>query len=319
MENNYKRLQTEPIVSNEKSIPYWKECGALMTRYFKNGSFLLLDIDGVVCKADSLDYPEITTPRIIAPVKALETLGVKVGIATSRGHHIVEHLSFEHGLNLAGPAILEEGQVLVLNGEKKYLTSPNHLKFIKSIRRTLMMHPSFQSSWQMVKTRYETEGLVTFCPGDTQWQGECRASFWFFSNEKGNEDELIRSMFQPTLSKLAVIHELDYKNDLSVSIGRMSVGNLGIMSIKGKKEGQPINKSAASNFLTDPWIFVADGFGDTTLAFVTKNFGGCVIGIEGNLDDSDEPKSFLRNADYVLSNPQEFAKALEYVASCLNY
>ncbi|MDO8657144.1 MAG: HAD hydrolase family protein [Candidatus Levybacteria bacterium] len=319
-ESRHKRLITQHLNQLETITIKHNQCGVLIASYLKQGRALLLDVDGVICKADSLDHPELTTPHIINNIKKLESTGRKVGIATARGSQITDYLRFEHGLRLDGPLIYEEGQVMVIDGEKIYLSNPNHTGFIKSVRAELKMHKAFSKSWQMAKEIYENRGVVTFCPGDTQWQGECRASFWFFSDEKTKHGrDIIISMFEPTLTKLSAMHKLDYKNDLSISVGRMSVGNLGILSIKGKKEGQPINKGTAARLLRERWIFVADGLGDISLAFETRQNNGLVIGIEGNLDDSDEPHKFLENADCVLSTPEDFAKALDYASFCLNY
>ncbi len=316
-------IEYRPIIETnspavEVTVKQWQQCGVLMANYFRQGNALLLDIDGVVCKADALVNPELTTQEIIPALKKLENLGVKLGVATARGVQIVEYLRDEHGLQINGPAILEEGQVFINDGHKNYLSVPNHPRFIADVRHILKLQPTFQESWQQVRTLFESNRALTFCPGNFQWQGECRASFWFFAHgEKDNDREVLATIFEPILRELALENGIDYEQDLAVSVGRMSVGNLGIVSMKGKVNGLPVNKGTAAEKLTQPWVFVADGFGDTPLAYVTKRRNGAVIGIEGNLDDSNEPPEFLRNADYVLSDPEEFAKALNYATICL--
>lgn len=311
------RPMLDPI-EFQPPLKRWQQCGELIASHLSLGSPLILDIDGVVCRADSLDRPELTTPAIITSVKTLENLGVKVGVATARGEHIVEYLRREHNLQIEGPAILEEGQVLIKDGNKEYLAVPNHPKFIADLRQEFMLDPRFQDSWRMVKMIFESSGAPTFCPGNFQWQGECRASFWFFAHgDKDRDRQILTTIFESKLRKLAQKNELDYEKDLAVSVSRMSVGNLGILSIKGRVDGLPVNKGTAAEKLVQPWVFAADGFGDTALAIVTKKFNGAVIGIEGNLDVSDEPPEFLKNADFVLRNPEELNLALSYAAICL--
>lgn len=65
------------------------------------------------------------------------------------------------------------------------------------------------------------------------------------------------------------------------------------------------------------WSFVADGFGDTPLAKITKTKSGVVIGIEGNLDITKDAPEFLLTADIVLKNPNEFTRALRHAANVM--
>lgn len=315
LENDYR-----PSLNSQTTIETTikqQQCGVLIAEHLSRGSALMLDLDGVVFEQDSLDYPRITTPNILSALKNLESLNIKVGVATARSVQVVELLKEKYGLRMEGAAILEEGQVFMNGGKKRYFSAPNHPKFIADVRSALRLQPTFRQSWQEVKNLFEADGAVTFCPGNFQWQGECRASFWFFAHGENNRDKNVLTTISEPILRLARGNGIDFEKDLAVSAYRMSVGNLGIVSIKGKIAGMPINKGTATEELTEPCIFVADGFGDTPLVSIIKRQNGAVIGIKGNLDESKEPPEFLSQADYVLNNPEEFAQTLHYAAICL--
>ena|SRR3989344_3021627 len=315
LENEYRPI----IIRTEVQAPLskWQLCGTLIANHLRSGNNLLLDGDGVLLKPDSLDRPELTTPKIITPIKTLENLGIKVGVATARGGQIIDYLCNEYGLQMKGPSIIEDGHVVVSDGIRKNLASPNHSIFVADVRKRLLLHPEFQTSWNNVRTLSEVFDMFAFCPGGFQWQGKFRASFWFFANGDKDDHEILSEVFEPVLRILAQENGLGYENDLDVSVGRMSVGNLGILSIKGKINGESITKGTAARRLIQPWVLAADGFGDTALATVTKKFKGAIIGVEGNLDVSNEPPEFLNSADLVLRDPEELAFALSHAANCL--
>lgn len=116
-------------------------------------------------------------------------------------------------------------------------------------------------------------------------------------------------------------HGLDYDHDVTVNSYRMQRsfenGNLGVVSIRGKLDGRIIDKGIAAEKLYGTWAFAADGFGDTPIAIVTKTRGGVVIGIEGNLDITNEVPYFLQIADVVLKTSNEFNDALRHAANIL--
>ena len=111
------------------------------------------------------------------------------------------------------------------------------------------------------------------------------------------------------------------ERDVELRVYRMQPsaknGNLAIITVKGKLDGKTIDKGVAAERLSGPWGFVADGFGDTPLAKISKNRSGVVIGIEGNLDITKDAPEFLQLANIVLRNPVEFTKALRHTVSIL--
>ncbi len=297
------------------------QAGILLADHFlaQETPTLLLDMDGVVLAADSLHRPQLTSPHIIPVLKSLEGLGVAVGTATSRSMHVVDFLR-DQGLQINGPAILEEGQVIANGGEVEYLVHPNHREFIKAVSRAVSTRPDFVPTWTEARnTNFEE---VSFCPGSVQWQGEARSSFWFpYEGSESNDRLLINAKIMPILEAQARIHRLDIKRDIAVITHRMrsstANGNLGIVVIKGKIDGRPIDKGFAAERLGGSWGFVADGYGDAPLATVTKRKNGLVLGIEGNLDMTGDAPEFLGSADVVLKSPDEFVQALKYSAQVI--
>lgn len=303
--------------SNENRSLYLLYCGLYLAEIFYNGVPLICDIDGVICKADSLDRPELISSQLIESLLLLESHGVAVGVATARGELIINYLRDEHSLHLNGPLILESGHLLIEGSEKKHLAGSHHKSFIEYVRKTLKTTAHFRNDWLAVQDDYKHSGATAFCPGNIQWQGECRASFWFYAHgEKENDQKLLAELFEPTVRYVAQSYGLSYEMDVSLTVNRMKINNntegeqLGIISLKGKRNGVTIQKGTAAEQLKTPWVFVADGFEDMALADLTRSRNGAVVGIKGNLDDSDEPIQFLINADCILDNPDELAIVL---------
>lgn len=311
------RPPSEPIVQQEAAI---RHAGKLLADYlaWQETPTLLLDMDGVIFEADSLHQPRLTTLDIVPTLQLLEDQGVLIGPATGRGMHVVEFLR-NQGLQLAGPAILEEGQVIITDTETRYLGRPGHRAFMREMRSAMEGHPEFVSTWDEVRINAE-DCRFTFCPGNSQWQGECRSSFWFHYQGYPEQDKaIVTTKIEPTLWELSSQHGLDYSKDVAIGVYRMrgseKNGNLAVIGIKGTLDGQLIDKGTAAKKMTCSWGFAADGFGDTPLAVVTKSRGGVVIGIEGNLDLTKDAPEFLQKADATLRNPRDFTQALRHTAS----
>lgn len=149
-----------------------KTAGEILANHFlsQTNPQLLLDMDGVVFRSDSLHIPLLTTPDIIQTLQLLEINGIMIGPATARGMHVVNYLR-EHGLQLSGPAILEDGQKLVQNGIVEYLNHQNHQQFMRNLRSTLMQSAEFSPSWDHVR-KVNQDGRFAFCAGNFQWQGD---------------------------------------------------------------------------------------------------------------------------------------------------
>ena len=272
-----------------------KSCAAAIAKHLGANRQLLLDVDGVICQADALDFPRLTAPSIISSIRGLEDRGIAVGVATARGMHIVDYLREEHSLQLEGSSILEEGQMLLREGRVEHTVPNAHRMFIRNLREKLQQHSGFRPLWQEVEAK-------TFCPGDRQWQGQSRASLLFRAEDGIEEGYEILVSIELTLAETAKANGLD-PQDIVIGVNRMSMNNLGIITINGKKDGQYVDKGIAAKILEGSWVFVADGFGDSHLALVTKERGGLVVGIEGNLDVSSEPPKFLTQSHYVLVHP----------------
>lgn len=320
------RLQTHP--DSEIAAPpekATKRAGRTMAEHFlsqpKSDRTLLLDMDGVVMQGDSLHEPRVTNPHMIHALQRLEKLGIKIGCATGRSEHIVRFLRSQ-GLRLEGPAILEEGQTLIHNGVTEYLGHDNHRKFMKSINAAMTTHPEYSERWDKVRRNYS----FAFCPGNEQWQGDCRSSFWFHYDKDSDpkyDAMIVAKLFAPRLQKIAEFYELT-PDDLALSVYRMKPnennGNLAIIGLKGRLKGEVINKATAAQKIKGSPVFVADGFGDMPLAEEIKRRGGPVIGIKGNLDESNEPNAFLDlvGSKNVLENPSDFVTALYHTADILD-
>ena len=296
--------------------------GALLAHHFLSvqSPQLLLDMDGVILQSDSLDVPKLTTLDVVPTLQLLEAQGVSIGPATGRGMHAVNFLR-NQGLKFSGPAILEEGQVIVQNGIASHLGHPNHEKFINTVRATMEHDAECLPTWNDVQEEVQS-GKFAFSPGNFQWQGTSTAKYWFqYIGEDLRDSEIISTKFQPRLQTLASQAELDYDRDVELRVYRMQPsaknGNLAIITVKGKLDGKIIDKGVAAKRLSGTWGFVADGFGDTPLAKISKIRSGVVIGIEGNLDITKDAPEFLNLADIVLRSPTEFTKALRHAVNIL--
>ena len=278
---------------------------------------LFLDMDGVVFCADGLRYPRITDYGVLSALISLESLGVQIGPATGRGLHVVQTLR-DYGLQIQGPGIFEEGQMYVTNGEIHQFGHPNHPAFMNTLREAMTKHPDFVPTWDHV--RPDTNAIS---PGNPQWQGRNRFSYWFSYDDNQERDSVIVSSIRPFVEASADQHGLHPDNDIALTVYRMKPhklnGNVAIVGIKGRHNGRDIDKGTAAHMITTPrsWSFVADGFGDTPLANVTHSRGGVVIGIEGNLDMTNDASIFLARAHARLRDPREFAGALRHTASVL--
>lgn len=125
---------------------------------------LLLDMDGVVFQADSLHVPRLTTLDIVPTLQSIEAQGVAIGPATGRGMHVVDFLR-DQGLQLSGPAILEEGQTIIQAGFVEHLGHPNHRAFMDTMRGVMEDHPEFLPRWDYVRAAAQT-GQFAFSPGN---------------------------------------------------------------------------------------------------------------------------------------------------------
>lgn len=206
-------VQREPIV---------KSTGEILVNHFLSQSHpqLLLDMDGVVFQADSLDVPRLTTLDIILTLQSLEAQGVTIGLATGRGMHAVDFLRSQ-GLQLSGPAILEEGQIIVQDGVTSHLGHPNHEKFINTVRATMERDAECLPTWDDVREEVQGDKFA-FCPGNFQWQGTSTAKYWFhYIGEDLRDAEIISTKFQPRLQTLALQAQLDYDRDVELRVYRM--------------------------------------------------------------------------------------------------
>jgi hypothetical protein len=66
-----------------------QQCSVWLGEHLKKGRQLLLDGDGVLVKGDSLNRIKILNLGLLPSLSGLEAGGVKVGVATARGEHLV--------------------------------------------------------------------------------------------------------------------------------------------------------------------------------------------------------------------------------------
>ncbi len=293
-----------------KDLENLQQCGVWLGEHLKTGRQLLLDGDGVLVKGDSLNKTIILDPELLPVLTVLEENGVKIGMATERGEHIVQWLR-EHSLKLEGVSIIEGGQAVIDNGRLKYLVPENFLQFVGELRRKLMDQPGWKKSWG------ETEQLPTdsFCSGNHQWQGRARASFWFRqTGSYGGDLNRLKSLFLRPIMSLAAKDNLEIGADIGLSLVRMKTNDLGILVVKHNQ----VEKATAAGCLTNGAVLVEDGFGAINLGRAIKERGGGVIGLKGNLDISADPDIFLREvADFVLEKPAGLVQVLTIAKSNL--
>lgn len=284
-------------------------CSVWLAANLANGAQLLLDGDGVLAKSDSLTRTKWLEPALIKSIRRLETLRVKVGVGTARGEHFVERLRAE-GLLINGVSILEDGQAVIKKGVLQYLVSPQHLRFIGDLRERLKQSGSCRKSWFEVLSAPET-----FCPGNHQWQGRARASWWFSQTGDFTHDALkMQKIFWPILKQAAEKYNLVIGIDVGLSLIRMRGNNLAIMAVRCNG----FEKASAIGYLDSPAVLVADGEGDLNLGTGILAGGGGILGIGGNLDISGEPTRFLRDkADWVIDSPQQLVSIFDGAARLL--
>lgn len=296
-------------------------CGRELAVILSKGIKPLFDCDGVITRGDSLDRPELTTSKIVPPLQAFEKIGIQLGLATSRSASTLDFLHSQN-LQIAGPTILEDGQVLHVNGETIYLVSEDYRNFAAHVEEAIRTHPSWRASLEeVVRNPVSPTGEPTFCQGNYQWQGECRKSFWVPLQGNGKQERFALQTVVAPIKEIAQKYNLREKRDFVILFDRMQREDgpdLGIVIIEGMVKGKPVDKSLAAERIRGPFVIISDGFRDTKLARLAKKRGGFVIGIRGNRDVSKEPKEFLEtSSDFVLKNPEELADALAYAAQIL--
>lgn len=307
---------------SHKKLPPWETCGFLLVDHLRvhPSAIFLFDVDGVILQGDSLYEPTVTTMNVVPVLKDLENLGVSLGIATARGKGVLDFLR-GLGLRFEGPSILEEGHISIFDQKEHFLSKPTHPQFIIRVQEVMKQHPFYKQEWEMVRLSEELSMEPLFCPGNYQWQGNHRISFWFsYKDGASSRGQEILHIFEPQLRQAAQVNRLSYEDDVDVKVSRTH-GGLGVLRIAAKKTGEKINKGMAAKYYMahyNGWIFVGDGFGDLSLAQQTKLQGGKVVGIEGNLDDVAEIKEFLASSDSVLQSPKELVETLQFTVNLLS-
>lgn len=278
--------------------------GAWLGEHLKKGRQLLLDGDGVLVKGDSLNRIKILDSGLLPALSGLEASGVKIGVATARGEHLVRWLR-DQGLKLEGISIIEDGQAVIKDGRLEYLVPENFLQFVGRLRNRLQKKSlGWKETWR------ETEQFpkTSFCNGNHQWQGRARASFWFKQTGSYSGDlQRLKAIFLKTIIGLAEDQGLEIGKDIGLSLVRMRTNDLAMLVVKHNQA----EKANGAGYLPHGAVLAEDGFGAINLGRIIKENGGGVIGIRGNLDISAEAGVFLREvADHVLNDPLELVKVL---------
>jgi hypothetical protein len=284
----------------------------LAEKLFAPGVSILTDVDGVLCQANNLDFPLVTSLPLIQQLRQYEHVGVSLGLATARSNHIIDFFRKEHGLRLSGPTILEEGQI-VLNGNDKpqYLTHPHHPLFVHHLRNTMKMLPEFRHTWEEVSDSDHASDSPIFCEGNIQWQGASRVSWWF-NSRPGKNATIMNEFFTPIIMATAQTFDID-PSLFEMKLSETTYGLAYVRLIGRHPSGYPITKGlAATTYLNgNPRIFFADGPGDVDLAETTKANGGMVIGIRQTFDITPDIAKFFTLADITLNHPSALAMLLE--------
>lgn len=292
-------------------------CGVLLARHFLRGEPLLLDADGVIVRSDALFSPRQISPSLVTVIKEIESLDIQVGLATARSEQFVEYLRAQ-GLRMQGPLILQEGQLLVADETRTYFVHELYRDFIHAAKSVVSKHSAWRESWYPVWS----SGLkdMVFCPGNRQWQGDSRASFWFYTDGDLERNTTMKeALLDPMIDVVGESFGLERNVDFTTSLGLLSLANhgkagfLGMVSIKGMRNGTSIDKSVAADLYGRPVVFVADGVGDVQLGKWNRG-RGINIAIEGNLDVSSDPDRFYRLSELILRNPSELAMSLFHAA-----
>ncbi|MFA9288853.1 MAG: hypothetical protein ACEQSA_03165 [Weeksellaceae bacterium] len=283
----------------------------LLVNRIKEDQQILLDLDGVVLKSDSLQIADPTTFGMLPVLRDLEAKKVRLGLATMRGMHAISYLR-KNGLQLQGDKIIEGGHVLLSDEGDHYLGHPNHRNFIQHATSYLENRPNYRKRWINV-----LKGLAPglYCRGNIQWQGENRASWWINTDQTPPEEML--EFFTRLLEPIAAHSDLLLQRDVGISVSQMKKSPLGIIGVKGRLDGEKIDKSTIAQFIKTPWSFVGDGFGDTNLCKETVRGQGIVIGVGGNLDRSDEVDTFMQGVTVKLQNPHELEQVFRRVVKKL--
>lgn len=289
-------------------------CAKLLAQHFAVGNSLILDADGVVVEQDSLFHPKITDLRLIQSLRRLEQQGVSIGVATARSENFVEFLQ-SLGLILRGPLILQQGQVLYQNDKKIYFVSEKYREFVATTKKVVRASPIWKSSW--IDVWSSNEGI--FCDGNSQWQGDCRISYWVYERDEQRQGEQLKQHLDVIVANAGEVFGLRPNIDYVTSFGRMSLeryvqnGTLGIISLKAIRDGVPFDKSIAASYVGKPVVIVSDGYKDGELGHLNKALGGINIGIEGNLDEEINVAAYMEEADICLASPFELSQALGMV------
>lgn len=273
----------------------------------------MLDADAVIFQQDKLSHPVLTDERILSALVQLESKGVEVGLATARPLQAVNWLR-RHGLKVAGPSILANGQAVLERGELKYLVGESFIRFLGKATQVMEQHPLFRSRWIEAKSAEE----FYFCRGNRQWQDLARASWWFKWQEgEVRERRIVEEVFLPTLGPLAAEYGVDLPVSLKVGLMKMRHnGILGIVSLVGTIEGRRINKKVAAKIVNDRHrtIFIADGDEDVEMGRWCQEHDGLVISIGGGLDLSPDLETFANLAAGRLKSPLELGFCLTLAA-----
>lgn len=316
MLNEFHRIAIlpQPDISSHEALTRIKKCASALSAHFSTKHDLLLDGDGVLVDQDSLFHPTLIDPSIIPTLRLLEKQVINIGVATARSESFIDFLR-ANGLIIAGPQILQEGQVLYKDEQKVYFVSEAYKNFVRAVDRIIPKLSNWRTRWADVWSSDEP----VFCNGNSQWQGDCRISFWFYEKNGIVHGEKIKQRLDPIIEEVAKSFELRSGRDYIFSLSRMSLerysrnGDLGIMSLKAIREGLPFDKSVAASYLGMPFVLVADGYHDAVLGYINKAHGGLNIGVEGNLDKSNDASNYMKLTDIRLGSVHEFTEAVRMV------
>lgn len=294
----------------------WKFCGDLLRReLLENRGFLILDGDGVIFQSDSLYKPQLTTSNIVSALRAFETEGGIIGLATARSDSVVSYLRKE-GIRLDGPLILEGGHVVIIEGIKTVFATEEYRMFVRNLRKMIVEAPFYRKSWEdvLIFTR-DHKDAIAVCLGNKQWNGDYRATFWYSWKEErslGAADEIVKQLVIPQITNIALGNGLT-SDHFNVKLARMDNG-LGILRIAYKQNGIVVSKEAAAQTIWNGLhvVYVADGEGDLGFESTTQKHKGKVIALGGSHDLTPDVPVFLHQADMRLANPGEFVRALQY-------
>lgn len=331
-------IQTPPVIKTEATngfiedqaeMPSWQIAGETMARFLakQENPLLLLDVDGVLLKANNLEEHEVLTETLIPAVVSLERQEqpgfnkVSVGLATSRPSIAAEFLKAQItsggiGPLLEGASVFEQGFHFKKGDNDIFLGHPKHTHVIGDFQTHITDHPSYRKTWKEVEK--ETKDPKAFSGGNFQWNGPGITFIWMLEREGKPTRQEIENLIHEILTPIAKKHALDPNEHLHIGINTMDSGLI-FVAVKGKHNGEPIHKATPHEHMPpEGWIFAADGTGDKPMAELTKKRGGLVVAINENIDKpSAEIKEFVDNADIQVDNAEEFAHALHYATHLL--